>query len=213
MSVLHLGAIVEGHGEVRAAPILVHRIASEWDPTQTVIVKPVVRSPSSWLKKPGALESEVENVVRRLGGMGGVLVLLDCDWHAGCPKFDGPPWLKRAREARRDVPISVVFAYREFEAWFIAAAESIRGYCGLPLDLVPDPRPEAIRNAKGWLTRHMPRNRPYAETTDQPALTRAFDMHAARRTDSFDKCYREIVKLLTTLKRKDSGHSAARGAR
>jgi len=39
MSVLHLGAIVEGHGEVRAAPILVHRVASEWDPTQTVIVK------------------------------------------------------------------------------------------------------------------------------------------------------------------------------
>jgi hypothetical protein len=46
----------------------------------------------------------------------------------------------------------------------------------------------------------MPRNRRYAETTDQAALTSVFDMQAARRADSFDKCYREIVRLLSVLK-------------
>jgi len=96
--------------------------------------------------------------------------------------------------------ISVVLARKEYEAWFIAAAESLRGRCGLPSDLVSDPNPENIRGAKEWLSRHMPRNRRYAETTDQAALTSVFDMAAARQSaDSFDKCYREIERLLTVL--------------
>ena len=95
--------------------------------------------------------------------------------------------------------ISVVLAKKEFEAWFIAAAESLRGQCGLSQELVADPDPESIRGAKEWLSRQMPRNRRYAETTDQPALTAIFDLQAARRADSFDKCYREIVRLLTVL--------------
>jgi len=95
--------------------------------------------------------------------------------------------------------ISVVLAKKEYEAWFIAAAQSLRGKCGLPQDLVGAPDPEIVRGAKEWLSRHMPRNRRYAETTDQAALTSVFDMQAARRADSFDKCYREIVRLLTVL--------------
>jgi len=97
--------------------------------------------------------------------------------------------------------ISVVLAMKEYEAWFIAAAESLRGQCGLAQDLVGDPNPEDIRGAKEWLSKRMPRNRRYAETTDQATLTGVFDMQAARRTDSFDKCYREIVRLLTVLGR------------
>ncbi len=93
----------------------------------------------------------------------------------------------------------MVLAKKEYEAWFIAAAESLRGQCGLPEDLAGVPNPEDIRGAKEWLSRCMPRNRRYAETTDQATLTRVFDMQAARRADSFDKCYREIVRLLTVL--------------
>ena len=40
----------------------------------------------------------------------------------------------------------------------------------------------------------------YSESSDQPALTAIFDMNAARRADSFDKCYREIVRLLNLLR-------------
>ena len=35
---------------------------------------------------------------------------------------------------------------------------------------------------------------------DQAALTQIFDMAAARRADSFDKCYREITGLLNRLR-------------
>jgi hypothetical protein len=65
--------------------------------------------------------------------------------------------------------------------------------------LIGDPNPESIRGAKEWLSRHMPRNRRYGETADQAALTSVFNIQAARRADSFDKCYREIVRLLTVL--------------
>ena len=41
--------------------------------------------------------------------------------------------------------------------------------------------------------------RNYIETLDQPALAARFDLDLARRADSFDKCYREIIRLLTSL--------------
>ena len=39
----------------------------------------------------------------------------------------------------------------------------------------------------------------YSETYDQPALTALFDLEQARQADSFDKCYRDIVRLLNEL--------------
>jgi hypothetical protein len=42
----------------------------------------------------------------------------------------------------------------------------------------------------------MTRELTYSETGDQPALTAVFDMDLARNAESFDKCWREIVRLL-----------------
>lgn len=126
--------------------------------------------------------------------------MVDCDWDGGCPAREGPALAQRARHARSDMQISVVLAKKEYEAWFIAAAESLRGQCGLSQELVADPNPESIRGAKEWLSKHMPQNRRYAETIDQPALTALFNMQVARRADSFDKCCREIVRLLIALR-------------
>jgi hypothetical protein len=202
MTVIRLGAIVEGHGEAKALPILLHRIARQWDAQVTLVVGHVSRVPSSSLKRAGYLEAEIENVVRKLGRNSGILVLLDCDGDSECPKFDGPAWLERARRARPDVSIGLALAYKEYEAWFIASAESLRGHCGLPENLTAPADPEAIKGAKGWLSRHMPPNRPYAETVDQPALTRLFDLDSARKAPSFDKCYREVICLLNAVRAK-----------
>jgi hypothetical protein len=197
---VRLAAIVEGHGDVEAVPKLIHRIAREVIPSAMVIVRPVLRVPASQLRKEGELERQVERAAREMGAKGAILILVDCDWDGGCPAREGPALVQRARLARSDMHISAVLAKKEYEAWFIAAAESLRGECGLAQDLVADPAPENIRGAKEWLSRHMLRNRRYVETTDQAALTSVFDMQqAARRADSFDKCYREIVHLLTVL--------------
>ena len=46
----------------------------------------------------------------------------------------------------------------------------------------------------------MESSRTYSETQDQPALAALFDFEQARQADSFDKCYRDIVRLLDELR-------------
>jgi len=115
----------------------------------------------------------------------------------------------RAQQARGDIPVAVVLAKKEYEAWFLAAAVSLRGERQLSLKMTPPPDPESIRDAKGWLRSQLPPNRRYREVTDQPALTALFDMQQARTAASFDKCYREIVRLITALTQPPGAKAAA----
>jgi hypothetical protein len=180
--------------------VLVRRIAAAIDPALVLDVRPILRVPAARLLRAGELERQVELAGRRVAPDGAILVLLDCDADDGCPAADGPALLERVRAARGDLATSVVLAKKEYEAWFLAAAASLRGQRRLAQDMVPPQNPEEIRGAKEWLNRHMPPNRPYAETTDQAALTQVFDLNQARAAaDSFDKCYREIAGLIQSL--------------
>lgn len=190
---LTLAVIVEGHEECAAVPVLVRRIAATLDPGLSPMLHPVIRQPASRLRKPTELERYVELAARQLGNPGGLLILLDCDDE--CPAELGPGLLQRARGVRPGLPISVVLAKREYESWFLAAAESLRGKRGLPSNLASPTEPEGIRGAKEWLTQQMRGSHNYSESLDQAPLTATFDLNAARRADSFDKCYREIVSL------------------
>jgi uncharacterized protein DUF4276 len=128
----------------------------------------------------------------KVGERGAVLVLIDADDDAACEL--APELLRRARAARSDRPIGVVLAVREYEAWLLTAASSLRGKRGLPADLETPAMPETIRDAKGWLGQRMPRG--YSPTADQPALTGLFDLELARSSPSFDKLVRELTRLL-----------------
>jgi hypothetical protein len=200
MSRIHIVPIVEGYGEVEAVPILIRRIASEIDPSVDTHILHPIRVPANRLKKQGELERSVDLASRKLGGTGGVLILIDGDWDNCCPRWDALPLLDRARTTRSDVPISLVLAYREYEAWFIAALDSIRDKLPIIEGGEPSSDPEQIRGAKEWLSRRMPQGQTYVETIHQPSLTAVFDMQAARRANSFDKCYREILGMINHLK-------------
>ncbi len=190
---MRLGCIVEGQGDEQAVPILLRRFALERLDPPIAIEQPVMlRVPRDKLKKQGELERSVELVARRLGGRGGILILIDADDDLPCVL--GPALLQRARAARSDLPIGVVLANREFEAWFLASLESLSGCRGLPLDTPSVAEPERRRDAKGQLDDLLGRR--YSETLDQAAFTARLDLEAARRARSFDKCYREIAKLL-----------------
>jgi hypothetical protein len=194
-----IACIVEGHGEAQAVPILIRRIAAIIDPSLSIDVKSPLRISRSKLVRGQELERAVEFAARKTGGQGGILILVDAD--DDCPAQFGPQLLGRARKTRSNLPISVVLAKREFEAWFLASAESLRGKRGLPDNLTPPPDPEAIRGAKEWIARHMTQGNTYSETLDQPALTALFDPNqAAARSDSFEKCLREISALLLQLR-------------
>jgi len=199
MSAASIAVIVGGYGEVEAVPILIRRIACNLHPGFVPSILSPIRVPESRLRKQGELERTIKLAGLKLGGRGAILVVIDCDWDGGCPRIDGPELLNRARLVRQDVDISVVLAKHEFESWFIAAAESLRGIRGLRADLTAPADPESIRGAKEWLNRQM-QEHCYSVTTDQPAFTAEFDLELARRADSFDKCYREITRLLEEIR-------------
>jgi hypothetical protein len=186
--------IVEGHGDVAAVPVLLRRIAAEVAAVRLTEVPRPIRIPRNRIVKEGEIERAVA-LARGLTDPGdGILILIDAD--EDCPAQTGPALLARARACRPERPVSVVLAKMEFEAWFLAAAESLRGVRGLPQDLAAPPDPEGIRDAKGWLGARMPPARRYRETIDQAAMARAFDLAAARRAPSFDKLCRDLDALL-----------------
>jgi hypothetical protein len=86
-----------------------------------------------------------------------------------------------------------MLAYREFETWFLAAARSLRGICGLPNDLEPPKDPELLRDAKGWLSARM--RQPYNEPNHQPKLTAAFAFEEAIGSKSFHRGFRKLGKF------------------
>ena len=188
---MKVGLIVEGHGEERAVPLLVRRVLQDLDPSLHPDVLPAYRVSRGKLVKQDEFVRAIELIARKVGNDGRILVLLDADDDLPCKL--GPKLLEWARSHRPDRTISIVVAKHEYEAWFLAAAASLRGKRGLPEDLAPPASPEGIRNAKGWLGDRMPDG--YSETLDQPALTGVFDLHAARRSDSFDKFVREVGRL------------------
>ena len=193
-----IGCIVEGESEVETVPLLIRRIAANLYPELPIVVLPPIRRPRNQVVKENELEKAVEFVARQIGGQGAIFIIFDGD--DDCPAELGPALLRRASQARSDLPIAVVLAKHEFEAWFLAAAESLRGRRGLRNNLNSPDNPEAIRDAKGWLSQGMRNSRKYRETRDQPALAALFDIEQARQADSFDKCYRDIVRLLSELR-------------
>jgi hypothetical protein len=191
---VRIGCVVEGLGEVASVPILIRRVAAQFAPELQIVIPHPIRLPRSRLLKVGELEKATEFAARSVEGQGGILVILDSD--DDCPAELAPQLVARVHAARSDLPSAVVLAQREFEAWFLASAESIRGHRGLPDDLRAPSNPEGIRGAKEWLDDRMS----YAPTVDQSSLTATFDLNIARRAPSFDKCYREITRLMDLLR-------------
>jgi Domain of unknown function (DUF4276) len=194
---ISIASIVEGHGDVAAVPILLRRIAWESSEMSINVPKPV-RVPRMRLVKAGELERHVELAVRKANPCG-VLILVDAD--DDCPKELAPELMRRAVAARGNVPIGVVLAKCEFEAWFLAAAESLVAKQRLPSNFHVPTNSEEIEKIRGAKERLGPG---YSETRDQPSMTDLFDLASARRnSNSFDKCYREVVRLINELSKKE----------
>jgi len=190
---MRIACVVEGHGEVESIPILIRRIGERCDPPVFPDVERPIRLPASKLRKQDELRRAVQLAAARAGEGGSVLVLMDAD--DDCPKELAPALVETIGE-RADVTVGVVLAKREYEAWFLAGLESLRGHGGLKDDAEPPPDPEAIRGAKERLQANMIDGATYSPTLDQPALTAQLDLDLARRADSFDKCVREIRRLI-----------------
>lgn len=194
MRIARIAPLVEGDGEVVGVPVLLRRIVHSIDPTVCPEVCRGFRHPSGSLRRAGGLERAID-AVAEVHPAHAILVLIDSD--DDCPRHLGPELLGRATQARPDLLVSIVLAHREYEAWFVAAAESLSGRRNLPQDLTAPPDPEEIRDAKGWLTRQMPPSMRYSPTQDQAALSSQFDLELARsRSRSFRKLWKEVENIV-----------------
>ena len=173
--------IVEGHAEAESVPVLLRNLG--------VPVARPFRVKRNLVVKAGELERAVKQALRDRPHPSGVLVLLDAD--DDCPAQLAPVLLDRCRKETQ-LPVSVVFAVRELEAWFLAGIESLRGQRGISDDAAWSGDPEAPRDAKGRVEELMP-GRSYVDVDDQPALMAFLDVEAARtRCPSLDKLLRDL---------------------
>ena len=186
-------AIVEGDGEVAALPILLRRLGEWLSPEKPVVAPAPIRvRRDQFLNRDEEFRRMLLLAAAKCGAAGWILVLLDAD--DDCPAELGPRILERAQRVAPHRPISVVLANREFEAWFLAGAESLNGKRGFTYVEAREFDPEATRDAKGWLSERMGANR-YRETTDQPAFAALLDLPLAHaRSRSFRKLCGEWTK-------------------
>ena len=189
--------IVEGHGEVEAAPVLLRRLLAETGCQNIGVGRPIRRTRSQLRSKEG-IQAGVRLALLQ-PECAAVVILFDGE--DDCPKELAAQVGAWAREAAAGKPCDVVVAYREYETWFLAALESLRGQYGIARNAVAPASPESKRDAKGALEEFMPADRAYSETGDQPAMSAVFDMGLAhRRNRSFRKLVKAIGGLLTQLR-------------
>ncbi len=192
-----VAAIVEGDGEVQALPILLRRL-NEWQtPDRYVQVQPPIRvNRDRFLNRNEELRRHLLLAAAKCGDEGWVLVLLDAD--DDCPADLGAGILDRARQTIPHRRVSLVLAKREFEAWFIASAQSLDGHRRFSFHSGAAIEAETPRDAKGWMAERMS-DRTYRPTTDQPAFTARMDLQQAfDHSRSFRKLCSEWIKQTQT---------------
>ena len=186
-----LVCVVEGKGEVAAIPRLCARILGHLGISGWYVDEDPIRQPRGALvdmRGPSEMRRCLPEGIRRAVGLAlkrrpqGVLVL--CDSDDACAAVWGPD--ASALVAER-VAGGAVMAVREYEAWFLG---------GLPtadLQRLRLKHPEAVRDAKGRMTRVVPG---YLPTTHQLEQTRILNIEAARRRcPSFDKLVRVVDEV------------------
>jgi hypothetical protein len=193
--------IVEGQSEVQSIGVLLRRLFHEHLCVYDINVAFPFRVKRNKVVRPGELEDSIQTAILKRANTAAVLVLLDADVDEDdeLPCVLAPNLLARARTVTR-LPISVVLANREFEAWFLGAKESLRGERGVRIDATNVVDPERIRGARERLTSNMEQGRRYVEVDDQPALAAKMDLDMARQNcPSFDKLVREVERLVREM--------------
>ncbi len=193
---MKVASIVEGDGEVVALPILLRRLGEWRTPGSFVqLLTPIRVRRDRFLNRDEEFSRYVQLAAAKCEEDGWILVVLDAD--DDCPAELGADILGRAQTCAPHRQISVVLANREYEAWFIAAAQSLDGQRGFNFDSADVVEPETPRDAKGWINAHMG-SRVYGETTDQPAFSALLDLHQAYKgSRSFRKLCEEWSRHAT----------------
>lgn len=193
---MNVQPIVEGYGEVSALPVLLRRLQQTANTYEFGIGTPIRRTRFE-LTHEDSLRKSIRLALLRPDTCG-ILVLFDSD--DDCPAKLAPKIEAWAQNEAGLVSCAVVMATREYEAWFLASIESLRGQRNLTIDSAAHPNPESPRDAKKELELRMLPGASYSPTIDQAPLTARFDMQAAHlQCRSFRKMVSAFGHLVTGM--------------
>jgi Domain of unknown function (DUF4276) len=191
-----LVSIVEGDGEVIALPVLLRRLIEHISPgSYREVARPIRVRRDRFLNKEEELRRMLSLAAAKAGDDGGILILLDAD--DDCPAILGQSLAARVHALVPQTPSAVVLANREFEAWFIAACQSLHGVRGFDASQAEAEADlcETVRDAKGWMRHRMPRSH-YSPISDQAAFSQQMDLPAARQRS---RSFRKLLSAVTSL--------------
>lgn len=199
MRALHL--LVEGAGDEQAVPILLRRLLHEEHQRYDWLVDPKhLMKVGSLAKLRNRLADYIEHL-RTKPSCAGAMILLDLEDQF--PREEAPALAEEIAALQQlPFPIVVVFAYKEYESWFLASLASIAaGSPHFPDGLTYPNDPEAKRGAKEELDKRMPPLVKYKEVLHQAEFTKLLSFADARRAPSFRRLERALSELLTAVDR------------
>lgn len=206
--------IVEGYGEEAAVPCLIRRWLKHrrYHKSFEVLDAAINAKGCGRLKaaydreRHIGIEHYIEAALRN--SPDAIVVILDSD--DDCVKRSqslglGPELLTRAKAVDSHLPISVVVANREYEAWFLASLTRIRANGHLPKHSSRFGnylKPESHRDCKGIISNLL--CCPYEETVHQHQLTESltFSKGAVYRSPSYGKLIRDLDRITREVRQK-----------
>ena len=188
--------IVEGHGEKEALPVLLRRLRNEASAWAVEIGSPIRRPRNKLASEHGVMQAIA--IARRQPACEAILIVFDGD--RDCPAELGPKVRGWAAAAAGCRPCEVVLPHREYEAWFLAAIESLRTHDLIRTNAESHPNPEQPRGAREQLKERLAAGRIYSPTKHQAALSASFSLELAyRRSRSFRKLTTSFGSLLKSM--------------
>lgn len=193
MSVIIL-PIVEGHGEVQAVRLLIHRVWEYLDrPDPMLVAQPIRVKRDRFISHRFSDFEKYLRIAVAKNENATVLVILDADDE--CPAELFTRLTSRAQVACPDISVIFVFPNRCYEVWFIASRTSVQAHrdCG---EISFDERDsEVCASPKATMKRSMRSGVSYSEVRHQPAFTDRIDISAALTSS------RSLRKLVSELER------------
>ncbi|MBN1349976.1 DUF4276 family protein [candidate division KSB1 bacterium] len=185
--------LVEGPGDIAAVPNLLYKIL-HWKQLWTwQVARP------KQVRGLGALKKRLSDFLKyaeKDAEEGGILIL--CDLDDDCPKNAAYDLALQIEALALSCPVAIVFAHREYEAWFLASIARIAEQHNLfQSNIRFQGDVEEIRDPKGWLTKQMPVGRIYKETIHQDIFTSSLDLEETlRKSRSFRRLCHSIEGLV-----------------
>lgn len=187
--------IVEGDGDFDAVPELIRRISHDLERFDVQVCRPHKRGDLP--KVLGRFDDYFQTAM--LEGCP-ILWVLDYDCEDCNDQAAHVDELRsRAKKLARGAAYEFVFIVKEFESLFLADSKTTRRvFPDIPESLVFPANPEAIRDAKGWLSAARPKGFAYKPTQHQKQLASQVELTTLRKSSPSFVRFEAAVRMLTS---------------